>query len=222
MKDKLDNWYGYITYGALQYVPANLRKRGRPLRTWKQGIDQYMRDGAIEGQRKTEAEMRDLIPTTTSMRHRTVTGHHPAQLQGVAKTLKSRSQRLAGADHIRTESSEIKHILRINGFTTDTLNSENKVNGHYHLYNQSESPLDKGYNGQHRKIGEILNNPKDKMALEPRGVYEIPCRNCNLSYIGQTNRKIIVRKEKWDMSKTDNLSFNATRTDDWTQNRLQQ
>ncbi|GJQ70294.1 hypothetical protein Trydic_g22732 [Trypoxylus dichotomus] len=45
----------------------------------------------------------------------------PAQIQGVAKTL-SRSQRLADVDHIQTESSEIKHILRINGFITNTIN----------------------------------------------------------------------------------------------------
>ncbi|GJQ84949.1 hypothetical protein Trydic_g550 [Trypoxylus dichotomus] len=32
---------------ALQYVPLNLRERGRPLRAWKHGIDQYMRDRAI-------------------------------------------------------------------------------------------------------------------------------------------------------------------------------
>ncbi|GJQ87084.1 hypothetical protein Trydic_g23937 [Trypoxylus dichotomus] len=42
--------------------------------------------------------------------------HHPAQFRGVAKTLVSRSQ------HIRTESTEIKYILRSNGFTTNTIN----------------------------------------------------------------------------------------------------
>ncbi|GJQ66190.1 hypothetical protein Trydic_g4250 [Trypoxylus dichotomus] len=35
--------------------------------------------------------------------------HHPAQLQQMPKILVSKSQRLAVADHIRTESSEIKH-----------------------------------------------------------------------------------------------------------------
>ncbi|GJQ66693.1 hypothetical protein Trydic_g4649 [Trypoxylus dichotomus] len=41
---------------------------------------------------------------------------HPAQAQGKAKTLVSRSQRSADADYIRT--IEVKHILRTNSNST--------------------------------------------------------------------------------------------------------
>ncbi|GJQ70580.1 hypothetical protein Trydic_g22979 [Trypoxylus dichotomus] len=44
------------------------------------------------------------------------------QLQGVAKAPVSRFQRFTVVDHIRIEGSEIKHILRTNGFTTNTMN----------------------------------------------------------------------------------------------------
>ncbi|GJQ69855.1 hypothetical protein Trydic_g22403 [Trypoxylus dichotomus] len=45
------------------------------------------------------------------------------------------------------------------------------------------------------QIEQILYNLKDKIPLDTQRVYEILCRNCNISYIGQTNGKICVRKE---------------------------
>ncbi|KAJ7319987.1 hypothetical protein JRQ81_019498 [Phrynocephalus forsythii] len=39
----------------------------------------------------------------------------------------------------------------------------------------------------------ILRNPKDKIELENQGVYEIPCKVCPATYIGQTNRRISAR-----------------------------
>ncbi|KAJ7309906.1 hypothetical protein JRQ81_007994 [Phrynocephalus forsythii] len=44
-----------------------------------------------------------------------------------------------------------------------------------------------------RKIANILRNPKDKIELENQGVYEIPCKVCPATYIGQTNRRISAR-----------------------------
>lgn len=44
-----------------------------------------------------------------------------------------------------------------------------------------------------RKIGDILGKPKDRVPLENQGVYEIPCKGCERTYIGQTNRRIAVR-----------------------------
>lgn len=48
-------WYGHVMRmeehrwprRALQYVPPNRRKRGRPPRTWRQGIEQFMMDRAM-------------------------------------------------------------------------------------------------------------------------------------------------------------------------------
>ncbi|GJQ71297.1 hypothetical protein Trydic_g11034 [Trypoxylus dichotomus] len=45
-----------------------------------------------------------------------------------------------------------------------------------------------------RKYGQIVNSPKDKIPLEAQGVYV--CRNCKVSYIIQTNRKISARREE--------------------------
>ncbi|GJQ79189.1 hypothetical protein Trydic_g5435 [Trypoxylus dichotomus] len=102
--------------------------------------------------------------------------HHPAQVQRVAKSLVSRFQRLADADHIRTESNEIKRILRTNGFTTNTIRKGS----------QRTLPL------------MILWKPvrKNGQILGAKGVYEMFCKNCNLSYIGSTNSKISVKREE--------------------------
>ncbi|GJQ66891.1 hypothetical protein Trydic_g7913 [Trypoxylus dichotomus] len=138
------------------------------------------------------------------------------QLQGMAKTLLSRSQRLADADHIQTKRSEIKHILRINGFTTYTINrafhartksidTTTYVTKAYLTYIKSTTDkigrtlLKRQIQtifSTNRKIGQILNNPKYKIPLEAQEVYEIPYRVCNLSYVGQTKRKISVRGEE--------------------------
>ncbi|KAJ7309523.1 hypothetical protein JRQ81_007569 [Phrynocephalus forsythii] len=42
-------------------------------------------------------------------------------------------------------------------------------------------------------VANILRNPKDKIELENQGVYEIPCKVCPATYIGQTNRRISAR-----------------------------
>lgn len=44
-----------------------------------------------------------------------------------------------------------------------------------------------------QKIANILRNPKDKIQLENQGIYEIPCKVCPATYIGQTNRRINAR-----------------------------
>ncbi|GJQ70166.1 hypothetical protein Trydic_g22628 [Trypoxylus dichotomus] len=71
--------------------------------------------------------------------------HHPTQIQGVAKTQVSRSQRLADADHIQTERS---HQRFHHQYHKQSLPYENESMGRYQLCSQSISPLHKGYNGQ--------------------------------------------------------------------------
>ncbi|GJQ72547.1 hypothetical protein Trydic_g1218 [Trypoxylus dichotomus] len=77
---------------------------------------------------------------------------HLAQLQVVVKTLVPRSQRLADADHIRTESSEIQYILRTNGFTINTINrafhTKTMQMDITTYVTKAYPPLHKGYNGQ--------------------------------------------------------------------------
>ncbi|GJQ86196.1 hypothetical protein Trydic_g12465 [Trypoxylus dichotomus] len=104
--------------------------------------------------------------------------------------------------------SEIKHILRTNGFTI------NAINRTFHakakpLCNQSVSQLHKG------KIGYILDNPKDQIPQELQGVYEDL-----YSPNKQENKRQKRRAQTNGTSKTDNHNFRMTRTDDWTQNRL--
>ncbi|GJQ82201.1 hypothetical protein Trydic_g23401 [Trypoxylus dichotomus] len=126
------------------------------------------------------------------------------------ETLVSRSQRLADADHIRAESSETKHILRTNAFTSNTINfTTNTINRVFHEKAKSMDtttcvtkeylPVIKSRTDKigrilrkhqiqtifsaDRKIGQILNNPKDKVPQEVQGVDEILYRNCDLSYI---------------------------------------
>ncbi|GJQ71837.1 hypothetical protein Trydic_g11516 [Trypoxylus dichotomus] len=107
---------------------------------------------------------------------------------------------LADVDHIRTESSKIKHIRQTNGFTTNTINRT------FHAKRKIKGIMDKigrllrkhqiqSIFSTDRKIGQILNIPKGRIPLEAQGVYEIPCRNCNLYFMGQTNRKIRVTRE---------------------------
>ena len=47
-----------------------------------------------------------------------------------------------------------------------------------------------------KKISNILPTHKEIIPLEDQGVYEIPCGGCNKSYVGQTNRRISVRRDE--------------------------
>ena len=61
-----------------------------------------------------------------------------------------------------------------------------------------------------REISNSLPIPKEIIPLKDQGVYEISCGGCNKSYIGQTNRRISVRREEYNNTvaqKTQTLSF---------------
>ncbi|KAK4873011.1 hypothetical protein RN001_015040 [Aquatica leii] len=47
-----------------------------------------------------------------------------------------------------------------------------------------------------KKINQILPNPKTKIDLESQGVYKIPCKYCDGCYMGQTNRRVNIRREE--------------------------
>ncbi|GJQ78903.1 hypothetical protein Trydic_g74 [Trypoxylus dichotomus] len=68
--------------------------------------------------------------------------HHPIQIQGMTESPVSRSQQLADADHIRTDSNEIKHILPTNDATTHTINRALRTKK-----KPTETTLHRGYNG---------------------------------------------------------------------------
>ena len=44
----------------------------------------------------------------------------------------------------------------------------------------------------------MLSKTKDKMEIEERSdvVYKIPCKDCNLCYIGETSKQVISRVEE--------------------------
>ncbi|KAK5638722.1 hypothetical protein RI129_013017 [Pyrocoelia pectoralis] len=144
--------------------------------------------------------------------------HHPAQLHSVMKTLITRSQRLADEDNKHQEMERIRTALLQNGFTRSSINKACRLPKAKHK-EEKEVPIGnaylpyiKGTTDKIRKIrakrnirtvfttdikiSQMLPNPKTKVNLEQQGVYEIPCKDCQGSYIGQTNRRINVRKEE--------------------------
>lgn len=46
----------------------------------------------------------------------------------------------------------------------------------------------------HKDINYILPSLKIMMNLESQGIYKVPCRNCDQTYIDQTNKRIHVRR----------------------------
>ena len=58
--------------------------------------------------------------------------------------------------------------------------------------------------GQHstrtKKINVFLQNPKDRIHLEGQGVYQIPCKNCDRSYIGHSGRNIRQRVREHELA----------------------
>jgi hypothetical protein len=143
--------------------------------------------------------------------------HHPAQIESVAKTLAIRSKRIADADHINEEYNTLKLALLQNGFSNSTITRAwNRQAGS--RINETETgasayvPYVKGTTDRIKnvlsrfnirtifttdlKIGAMLGTVKDKVHLDNRGVYEIPCTNCNKTYIGQTGRKMSHRMQE--------------------------
>ncbi|GJQ65641.1 hypothetical protein Trydic_g7731 [Trypoxylus dichotomus] len=91
-------------------------------------------------------------------------------LQNKQAIRKPEPKRRAFLPYIKGTTDKISHVLR-------------------------KHEIDTTFNTQ-RKIAEILPTPKETIPLENQGVYKIKCETCQLSYIGQTNRRITTRKEE--------------------------
>nr|XP_023024234.1 uncharacterized protein LOC111512359 [Leptinotarsa decemlineata] len=129
----------------------------------------------------------------------------------------TRSRRLADNDHRQQELNTIETTLQMNNYSersikaaakttrkqqktrdtpviTTTLpyiaGTTDKISRILHRHNISTSFVPE------RTIRSMLRNPKDQIPLESQGVYEVPCHDCDRTYIGQTNRRINIRKDK--------------------------
>lgn len=52
-----------------------------------------------------------------------------------------------------------------------------------------------------------LRNLKTKIKLQNQEAYEIPCKECDKTYIGQTNRRVNARSDQNPVRKMDTKSF---------------
>nr|XP_023023038.1 uncharacterized protein LOC111511257 [Leptinotarsa decemlineata] len=123
-------------------------------------------------------------PTHTNRYLNANSHHHPKQIHAVAKTLITRSRRLADNDQRQQELNTIETTLQMNNYserrTTD------KISRILRRHNISTSFVPE------RTIRSMLRNPKDQIPLESQGV----CHDCGRTYIGQTNRRINIRKDE--------------------------
>lgn len=144
--------------------------------------------------------------------------HHPAQLHSVIKTLTTRSKRLADEENMNKEMGFIQKALMKNGYTQKAIQqslrppkpkneeiSEEPKGKAYLPYVKGTTDKISNILRKHKidtifktdkKISNVLRNAKKPIPLEAQGVYEIPCLDCNKSYVGQTNRRISVRKQE--------------------------
>ena len=160
-------------------------------------------------------------PTHTN-RYLNYSSHHPlSQKLSVPKTLYNRANNLiTNTAHRQKENKQIYHALKLNGFpkslatrhsyfhkkysNRSTTNNKNYTSFTSIPYIQGVSePVMRALNRvgvrvamkPFRTISNILSLPKDRTPVfnKPGVVYEIPCRDCNAVYIGQTERNVNTR-----------------------------
>lgn len=153
-------------------------------------------------------------PTHTD-RYLHATSHHPgSQLRSVANSLAHRSKTIADADHLDQEARHLRLALRQNGFSHgDFMKAWNlepaKANADPEPSAVAFLPYVSGTTDRiarllataniktvftaDRKIGEMLRSVKDRIPLEEKGVYEVPCGDCEKTYVGQTSRHMSTR-----------------------------
>lgn len=128
-----------------------------------------------------------------------------------------RTKKLSDADNIKTETGNVRNALLQNGFTWSDIRKAEKPRhtDHKTLEDPVATAVLPYVRGTTEKIGKILRQhkirpvfqtttkisnllptPKEKIPLECQGVYEIPCADCDKTYVGQTNRRISVRREE--------------------------
>ena len=157
-------------------------------------------------------------PTHTNRYLNAESHHHPTQLQGVVKTLISRSVRLSDDRNRPREMEKITTALKQNGYKHQAISNALRQTQNPKTKNITEErpitiiPYVKGTTDKigrllrkhniktvykpHQTIRSYLKNPKDKIKFENQGVYCIPCGTCNQKYVGQTNRRISARLEE--------------------------
>ena len=157
-------------------------------------------------------------PTHTNRYLNANSHHHPSQIASVAYTLAIRSQRISDEDSAPAEKTYLEKALRENGFSkkviekafsrkpnveqTDLLaiSSDEKPEGWAFLpYVRGTTDKISKILRQHNiktifdtdtKIERYLSSIKDKIHLDGKGIYEIPCKDCTGVYIGETGRRI--------------------------------
>lgn len=142
--------------------------------------------------------------------------HHPSQLHSVIKTLMKRSESLSDAEHRKVELKQIQNALNRNGYSNHliqkVMKKKQKKTPEIEVVARTTLPYVKNVTDKIgrvlsknnvqaifkpcRTVASLLSNPKEKIPLEHQGVYKIPCNDCDLAYIGQTNRKISARIEE--------------------------
>jgi hypothetical protein len=164
-------------------------------------------------------------PTHTNRYLNAKSHHHPAQIASIPITLSIRSKRIADAENLNNEYKILENALLKNGFDrSDILKAWNRNPGDKKAASKDKEralgtaflPYVKGTTDRIRKIlskenintifdtdkkiGTLFKTGKDKVHLEEKGVYEIPCQDCNKSYIGQTGRRISNRRKEHELA----------------------
>ena len=160
-------------------------------------------------------------PTHTG-RYLPFNSHHPfSQKVSIARTLYSRAEKLINNESNRKpESSKIKDTLQSNGFptpiysntffskTTQNRNSSNNYTTFVSIpYLQGVSEPIKRVLSQvgikvalkpYFTLSSVFRKPKDVICDKKKCglVYEIPCRDCDAVYVGETARSLSTRKKE--------------------------
>jgi hypothetical protein len=140
--------------------------------------------------------------------------HHPAQKNGVLRTLIHRVKAVSDAEHLKSEIEHLRTAFRSNGFTEEDIKVALKMS--LKRKGEAKKPEVKptaraclpyvstisnkiaGILRRHNvetihkppgKLKALLGTTKDKLGLKTSGVYRIPCE-CGKVYIGETGRTI--------------------------------
>lgn len=169
-------------------------------------------------------------PTHTNRYLHSTSHHHPAQLNSILKTLTHRATLLTDQHNMKKELTALHEAFQKNGYTTSQIHAalnkkkptteeteENRTNKVILPYIKGTtdkiSKTLKKHNirtifNTDRKIHNMFRTPQQKITNDTTGVYEIPCADCNRTYVGQSNRRI--HERMWEhirsVKKGDNTS----------------
>ncbi|XP_046391246.1 uncharacterized protein LOC124159465 [Ischnura elegans] len=140
--------------------------------------------------------------------------HHPAQKNGVLRTLIHRAKAVSDAEHLKSEIDHLRTTFRSNGFTEGDIKMTLKKSlrkkaeadkpdvkptgraclPYVSTISNKISRILRRHNVEtiHKPLGKLkalLGTTKDKFGLKTSGVYRIPCE-CGQVYIGETGRTI--------------------------------